>query len=278
MIRRHYLFLFLSLLLIAGMTAVSQAYADNINKEVKVCDHNGEWPPYTYFKRESGVTDKSGIEGATIELMEEVFKRIGLKHSITMMPWIRCLYEVDHFSENKKYEVFINGSYNEERASKYYITSALYKTHHALFYSTIKFKTPPVVDSPSNLVGYTFCGILGYNYAMYRKAGLINTIDTGAEGLAAVLEKVTHERCDFFPSPMEPILAGKRLGMYDYSEVISAIKIPWAGTTTFHAFIAKSSPRAFELYTKINQQIQILQSSGKSDEIFKKWLEEGDGL
>ncbi len=248
------------------------------SEEVKICYHDGEWPPYIYFKREGGKVNKAVVLGATVELFNEIFKRIGLEHSMTMMAWKRCLYEVDHFDKNDEFEIFTNGSYSESRADKYYITSALYRARQGLFYSTKKFKIPPTIGTASDLKKYNICGILGYNYAMYRKLGVTNKIDTAAQGLAHVLKKVAAQKCDFFPSPMEPILAGKKLGVYNYSKDISAIRVPWAGTTTFHAFISKKSPRAFELYTRINHEIQVLQGSGESDMIFNKWLGEGDGL
>ena len=272
---RYWHYLIILLVSAAGFTGAPEAVGSD---DVRFCYHEGEWPPYIYFKRENGKIDKSVVVGATVELFNEIFKRIGIKHSVTMGPWKRCLYEVTHFNKYKKFEAFTNGSYNEDRAEKYYITSALYKTHQGLFYSTKRFKTLPIIDSPADLKKHKICGILGYNYTMYRELGVTNKIDTAAQGLAHVLNKIAHQKCDFFPSPMEPILAGKKYDVYDYSEDIAAIRIPWAGTTTFHAFISKKSPRAFELYTKINQEIQILQGRGESDEIFKKWLEEGDGL
>jgi len=257
---------------------VSSTARSEENKEVKICYHEGEWPPYIYFKRDNGKLDKSVVEGATVELFNEVFKGIGLKHSTTMMAWKRCLQEVTFFNTYKRYEMFTNGSYNEDRAKRFYITTALYRANQGLFYSTKRFKTPPVIDSAADLADYKICGILGYNYTMYRKLGLKNKIDTGASGLATVLDKIALGRCDFFPSPMEPVLLGKKVGVYNYPESIAAIRIPWAGTTTFHAFISKKSPRAYELYTKINHQLQILQGSGRSDQIFKKWFDNGDGL
>lgn len=245
---------------------------------VHICYHDGEWPPYIYFQRQNKTVNTSVVEGATVTLFNKIFRRLKLDHSITMMPWKRCLHEVTTFNQQQKYEMTFNASFNEDRASKFYITSPLYRTRQALFYSTKKFTTPPTITSGADLKGYRLCGILGYNYTMYRKAGVINSIDTSARGLSNVLEQIANNRCDFFPSPMEPISAGKKLEVYNYSDHISAIEIPWAGTTTFHAFIAKSSPRALELYTQINQELQILQGSGESDEIFKQWLENGDGL
>lgn len=273
--RRHCYFQILSILAALAITNTPKVHG---SEEVKICYHDREWPPYIYFKRENGKIDKSTTEGATVELFNEVFKRIGLKYSTTMIPWKRCLREVNHFDKYGKYEMFTNGSYNEDRADKYYITSPLYRTNQGLFYSTKKFLTPPQIDSASDLTKYTLCGIHGYNYTMYRKLGVKNEIDTSAKGLATVLRQIVNDRCDFFLSPMEPILAGKKHGVYNYSEDIAAIRLPWAGTTSFHAFISKTSPRAFELYTNINHQLQILQGTGESDIIFKKWLENGDAL
>lgn len=275
MIQQTYHTQILLLLTLIGFSSVPNAQEI---ENIKTCSHNGEWPPYIYFKKENGVIDKSQVQGATIELFNEIFRRMELTYSMDMIPWVRCLQEVHTFGKNKRYEFFFNASYSEERASKYYITSPLYITNQGLFYSTKRFTSPPKIDSPSDLEGYTLCGILGYNYTMYRELGVMNTIDTGAKGLSTVLKKIANERCDFFPSPMEPILAGKKLGVYNYSDVIGVIHIPWAGTTGFHAYIAKTSPRAFELYTKINHHLQILKNTGEADKIFKKWLTDGDGL
>lgn len=141
------------------------------SEEVRICYHDGEWPPYIYFQREKGQVNRSVVVGATVELFNEVFKRIGLDYSTTMMPWKRCLYEVANFVKNNEFEVFTNGSYNKSRADKYYITSALYRANQGLFYSTKKFKIPPKIDSPKDLKKYKICGILGYNYTMYRALG-----------------------------------------------------------------------------------------------------------
>jgi polar amino acid transport system substrate-binding protein len=120
------------------MASEAKEGATEDTNEVKICYHDGEWPPYIYYKRDKGKINDAEIEGATVELFNKIFKRIGLKHSTTMMAWKRCLYEVTHFNTKNTYEMFTNGSYNEDRASKYYITAPLYKTNQALFYSNKK--------------------------------------------------------------------------------------------------------------------------------------------
>jgi ABC-type amino acid transport substrate-binding protein len=48
--------------------------------------------------------------------------------------------------------------------------------------------------------------------------------------------------------------------------------LPGVEPITYHMFIAKTSPRAYELVAKINQALLILQHNGVSKRIFEKYL------
>ncbi len=269
----------LSLFIFAVLPALIANTVIAAPETVAICDDGGEWPPYIYFNRTNGKIDKSApLEGATIELFDEIFKRSGLEYSIELIAWKRCLEEVTNFGANKNYEIVTNGSYNEYRQKNYYVSAPLYKTHQGLFYSADKHKQAPVIKSAKDLNKYSLCGILGYNYTMYTALGVKEEIDTGAKSLVTVLKKISEGRCDFFPSPMEPVLGGQTIGLYKLPENIKFVEAPWVGTTTFHLFVSKSSPRAYELYTKINQQIMILQGKGIATNIFRKYLPQGDGF
>ncbi|MEH6405564.1 MAG: transporter substrate-binding domain-containing protein [Sneathiella sp.] len=269
----------LSLFIFALLPALMANTVIAAPETVAICDDGGEWPPYIYYNRTNGKIDKSApLEGATIELFNEVFKRSGLDYTIELIAWKRCLEEVTNFAENKNYEIVTNGSYNEDRQKNYYVSAPLYKTHQGLFYSTDKHKQAPIIRSAKDLNKYSLCGILGYNYTMYTALGVKEEIDTGAKSLVTVLKKISEGRCDFFPSPMESVLGGQTIGLYKLPKNIEVVKVPWVGATTFHLFVSKSSPRAYELYTKINQQIMVLQGRGIAGKIFKKYLPQGDGF
>ncbi len=245
---------------------------------VKICDDGAEYPPYAYWKRINGEPDKSRLTGATVDLVKEIFTVIEMEYIIKLLPWKRCLNEVNHFGENKEYEVFIDGSYSEERAKKYYVSPTIFKTHQGIFYSKKKFADVPPINNPEDVNKFRLCGVLGNNYNPFYELGVKKQIDTGARDIHSALQKVSFDRCDFFLSSIEPIYGGVRVGQYKIPEDIVDMPFPGAKEPTFHIFVAKTSPRAYELHTKISQAILFLQYKGNAKKIFKKYLPGDDGL
>ena len=97
--------------------------------------------------------------------------------------------------------------------------------------------------------------------------------------MGAVLMKLASGRCDFYVGGLENTYGGEAVGQYKIPEDVVGIRFPVGDRKpTFHIFIAKTSPRSFELYTKINQAILLLQYQGKANEIYKRYLPGGDGL
>lgn len=248
-----------------------------IAQPVNICDDETEWPPYTYYQRVKGQPDKSKLTGAVVELLDEVFKLIGMKHSITMLPWKRCLIEVKKFDKSQKYEMFINGSFSMERAEEYYLSTPIYETHQGVFYSKKKYPSGIPISKPSDISNFKICGVLGYNYEyLYTDYGIAKgiKIDTGAKSIYIVMRKIEAGRCDILVNSIESIYGATAIGKYTIPSDIGTMPLPGIEPTTFHVFISKSSPRAYELLTKINQGILILQHSGISKRIFKKYLPE----
>ncbi len=253
--------------------AMNQAIAEPVN----ICSDHEDWAPFTYFPRVNGVADKSRQIGITQDLLKEIFKIVGLKYSVTKQPWKRCIMEVDNFGKNQKFEMFIDGTFNMERMEKYYLSMPIYSTHQALFYSKKKFPDGLPLKKLSDLNKFTFCGVLGYNYEeYYSDYGLLRSkkIDQGAKSLPMALNKIDAGRCDVLGNGVEIVYGGVAVGAYTLPPSIRSMKLPGVEPTTFHIFIAKTSPRAHELLTKINQAILVIQHNGVSKKIFKKYLPE----
>jgi len=245
--------------------------------EVKICDDKGEWAPFSYYERVDGVADKTKLTGAVTELLTEVFKIVNLKHSIDMIPWKRCTNLVDNYDKTKKYEVFVNGSYNKERAKKFLISKPIYYTHQGVFYSNKKYPNGIPFKNKSDINDFKVCSILGYDTELYYDIyGLSKTkkIDTRAKSTLAVLQKISKDRCDIFINSKEPIYGAVAIGKYKLPKDIKSINIPDQKPTSFHIFIAKKSPRAKELLEKIDKAILLLQNNGISNRIFNKYLPE----
>jgi len=242
---------------------------------IKICDDEAEWSPFIYYERVDGKVDRSKLVGFVSELMEEVFKIVGMEHSIKLLPWKRCLLYVDTYGEGKKYEAFINGSFSMERADKYWVTAPLYEMRSGVFYSTKKYPSSPQITKPSDLANFKLCGVHGYNYELlYNEYGVPKSkkIDTGALTTIAALQKISLGRCDLLESSIAVVYGGEAIGQYKIPSDIKSMPIPGGKRPTYHMYIAKTSPRAYELLTKINQALLILQNNGVSKKIYKKYI------
>ena len=130
--------LFAPLLMVAAFFSlfiVSPAKADIVN----ICDDAALWPPFAYAPLVNGEPDQSQIQGATVDLLAVIFDEIGLQHSITLLPWKRCMREVENFAYNRNFEMISNGSYSAERAEKYHASLPLYGLNRGIYYSVDRF-------------------------------------------------------------------------------------------------------------------------------------------
>ena len=237
---------------------------------VGICDDSSEWPPYSYFPRVEGKADTSQLKGAMIELIAKIFATIGMDYSITTMPWKRCLRHVATFDQRKKYEVAIEGTINAARLQNYYITTYIYTTTGGYWYSKKYYPQGPVVNSPDDLKNYKLCGIHGYNYTGYRVTN--DMLSSTPLNYQAAYAMVSKGRCDLFLSNIPTPLGKVKLGELTIPKDVVGKKVPNLPSGTFHIFIAKSSPRASELLTQINQAIHILNFNGITDKIFYTYL------
>ncbi len=246
-----------------------------IAKPVNICDDETEWPPYTYYQRVDGQPDKSKLTGVVVDLLDEVFKLIKMEYTIKMLPWKRCTREVATFDKRKNFELFVNGSFTMERAEEFYLSTPIYTTRMGVFYSKKRYPDGLPISKPSDTNNYTICGVHGYDYGyLYTHHGLEKKkkIDTGAKSIHAVMSKLALGRCDIFVNSIEPIYGATVIGKYNIPQDIGMIPLPGSEPTTFHVFVSKNSPRAYELLTKINQAILILQHNGISQKIFNNYF------
>lgn len=237
---------------------------------VKICDDAAGWPPYSYHPVVGGTPDKTELEGATIELVAEIFNLIGLEYSIDLLPWKRCLTEVAEYDKKKGYEVFINGSYNEKRAETYYVTTPIYYTRRGVFYSEEKFPDKPPITSTDDLKKYKICGVAGNNYSKYRLSD--SDIHSFPKSLEKALKMLAAGRCDVVPSSIEVAYGHALTGRSIVPGGVESLHLSDLPGSNFHIFVSKTSPRSFELLTRINQAIIILQNNGVSDRVFENYM------
>ena len=246
-----------------------------LSGELKICNDQAEWPPYTYYAREKGVANKSQLTGATKDLIDHIFEGSGIKFSIVLLPWKRCLTEV---IDGQTYEVFADASSNKERLDSYHRSHPIYKTTEGLFFSKTRFPNGLNLSTAADVNKHKLCGIMGYNYASFFELGVKKDVDLGVNHASKALQKLEKGRCEVFLSTIEPIFGAVAINQFSLGSDIDHISLPGAKGTRFYFWVSKKSPRADLLLETLNTAIDKLYSNGEADKIFKKYLPGGTAL
>lgn len=252
-------------LLLAGWMPLCQA----ADATVQICLGDGnEWPPYTYWERVDGEVDRSRLTGSASTLVLTVLQRLGLPHRVRYMPWARVQQELADFADKGRCELTWDASYNEERAAYAHFSEPLYQAHLGLFYSQRRFITEPRA-ALVQLHNYRVCGVIGYNYEVY-------SIDWDIQRFPSLqqnLDMLARQRCDFFPSEIEPLYGGVALGAYRAGHELRHLRLP--GHKAFYLMLSRGSPRGEALIAAINRELQALEASGEAEAIRQRFLPPG---
>jgi len=244
-------------------------YAQTVN----ICDDVAEWPPYIFTKTVKG---KKQLVGISVDIADEIFKRIGKKHSIKLIPWKRCVYLVDHYDKVHKYEMFMDGTYSKKRAEKFYITDVIYYTHPAACFNKDKTDAKKLYNTlnktPEKL---RYCDVNGYQTDTYYKLlGLKRSvkIDQGAKNTCDVLKKISQDRCDVMIGAYEGTLGYVISGKCKMPANIEYLHLPDVYRTGFYMFISKKYPEGEKLLKEINSALKKMKEDGTYQKIMDKWL------
>ena len=237
---------------------------------VQIClGDSNEWPPYTYWQRTDGEVDRSRLTGAASTLVLEILQRLQLPYEVHYMPWARVQQELADFAEKGRCELTWDASYNAERAAYAHYSARLYETRLGLFYSAQRFAEVPLPALLQNLQPYRVCGVIGYNYQPFGLGEPIKRFP----GIQQNLDMLQRQRCDFFPSEIEPLYGGLALGIYQGHEQLR--HVPLVASKEFFLLVSKGSPRGELLISQFDQQLKQLQASGKAQQIFQRFMPDG---
>ncbi|WP_284383290.1 substrate-binding periplasmic protein [Litoribrevibacter albus] len=253
--------------LILGALLVINAHAstDHLtqNAPVAVCDDENLWPPYAFIQDHT-------LTGAMIETTKAIFNLANIPYQIHLTPWKRCLYQVEHFQGDPTFEVFINGTYSEERASKFLVSQTVYSTGNAYFYSKDMFDAAPHIKTLSDLNDFSVCGVHGYNYDMYKiKARQLSVV---ANDLHSAFRLLKSGRCEVILNAYSVPYGSLFTDNPMIDDSIEAKIFEELPAQSFHVFVSKKTPRAGFLINQINQAITTMKNNGQIDAIFRKYL------
>ena len=123
---------------------------------LSICDDGAGWPPYTFVDPKN----PDHIIGASKDLIFGILERAGYAPHIALLPWKRCLAQV----ESGHTAMLLNASFSPERAEKFLMTKPYYSLHSVLFYRTSKYPSPPNLTTVEDMKSYRHRGFACHNY------------------------------------------------------------------------------------------------------------------
>ena len=249
------------LVLIFGISIQARALTKNT---VSICDDSAGWPPFTYLIHIDG---KKKVVGFTVDVLNTIFKKAGLKYSIVLQPWKRCLAEVAHGVHK---QMLLNASYNENRAKTYLFSDPVYITVPNYFYSKDTFPKGIKITKPEDLKKYKVCGLLGYNYKIY---GLEDEqVDTSTKNFDSLIPKLKLNRCQVFIEQYE-IIAGfgiTRNHNYLGESWLGHAPLPYMKPTSFYMLFTRNK-EGRRLQAIVNKGLEAIKASGEYDDLLKRY-------
>lgn len=240
--------------------SISSAGAVHAAQPLSVCDDGAGWPPYTF----ADPKDPDKVIGASKDLIFGILERAGYTPRITLLPWKRCLAQV----ESGQTAMLLNASYSEERAQKFLMSKPYYSLHSVLFYRTSKYPSPPKLTGVEDMQSYRYCGLYGYNYTMYSIPNA--QLDTGAKDEPSRFAMLERGRCDFVLGDLELLHAFSSMGRLNLDGT-GHIPIPGAKPKEFHAMVSKALPDADKLLKTLDEGIIAAKADKTYARIFSRY-------
>ncbi len=218
--------------------------------------------------------------GYSVDVIREIFSKHGIKFTLEIIPWKRCQAKVD---EGDQYQMLLSGGYNSDRAKKYHLTQIYYGTTYAYFWS--KKHHPNGLDIGSDsataladlVYKYQMAAILGYGMGVFKTAGIdLSSVDDGAKDYKALVSKLLDGRVDVFTEGHEIIAGLYQVGKLQHNILedtdIGSAPIPGIKSRGYHMMISKKHPVGLKLRGLIDQELTLMDATGRLDEILRKYI------
>jgi polar amino acid transport system substrate-binding protein len=231
---------------------------------VSIC---GEpWPPFLY---ETGgdKQENKDIAGIHLENFQLLAELTGLEFTFDLLPWKRCMFNVENYAKPGDHEIAIDASFNTERAEKFHLVGPMYAMGTAVFYSRKRFpdgplskKTGRVISWINEMQHFSICGLLGWNYEMYYvehgipRSNKVIRSPAGYQGMFSMLSK---GRCELVETHPALVLGEMISGELEMPKGITCSKLN-EEPEKFYLMVSRKSPRAEELVTRLSTALIYL--------------------
>lgn len=230
-------------ILCVGLLLASNAWAQNLTITTE------EYPPFNY-STDGGKT----IVGSASETVNELFKRAGIGHKITLYPWVRAI----EMAKSEKDTCVYSTTRTEEREKGFAWVGPLVQNDWVLFAkadSTIKLST--LEDAKKYKVG----GYRGDATTLFLQAQKF-TVDEAANDDQTV-QKLEAGRIDLWA-------AGSQAGPFTAAKMKIKVK-PLLTFKKTEMYLACNPGVAAETISKLNTTLQAMVKDGTTEKINKKY-------
>ncbi|MFC7419044.1 substrate-binding periplasmic protein [Iodobacter arcticus] len=217
-------------------------------KSVRVCGGQSEWPPSSYYVD----AQNKKIEGYSVDVLRGIFKSAGYQIEIQLLPWPRCLAEVQKGTD---FQIAMATSRTAERETKF------------LFSQPYLYLTPGYIRHTKNATALgnniKKCGINGFNYQAFNLASATE-IDSTANNYESVVNKLKVGRCDILLEYVEVAQALLRMERHGLqNKYFKVEKLNAAPPIAAHFIVGINSNQSKETIILLNNGLDLLEKNNK---------------
>ncbi|MES9875279.1 MAG: hypothetical protein ABW162_08145 [Candidatus Sedimenticola sp. PURPLELP] len=234
---------------------------------VSICGET--WSPFLYESGGNGQENKK-ITGLHLDNFRLLSELTGLEFKFNLIPWKRCLNDVENFSQPGDPEIAIDASFSKERAENYNLVGPMYAIGTAVWYSRKRFPDGPLSKKSGRVISwinemrdYRLCGVLGWNYDMYFVEHGIprsNEVIRSPAGLQGMFGMLSKGRCDLAEHHPALVVGAMLSGELEMPKDIACSKMN-EEPEAFYLMVSRKSPRAEELVTSLSTGLIYLKGT-----------------
>lgn len=257
-----------------GLPGFASASAPALTLQtVSVCDDVNEWPPFTYLAPGSAPpragAGPQDVLGFSVDVLRLILAPKGIAVRIELLPWVRCLREVD---SGASFQMALNASSNAERQRRFWMSEPYHATTPGYFYSRHRYPDGPPVRSAKDLTQFRVCGVHGYNYSAYGLRD--DQVDRSALNFSSVIAKLLADRCELGVGELEVVRASLFKGkpLADNPDLAYG-RVPSMPKVEFHMLVSRQHPQGEALLEVINAGLKELRDRGQLQALHRRYTQ-----
>ncbi|RTL31411.1 MAG: transporter substrate-binding domain-containing protein [Burkholderiales bacterium] len=259
------------LMQVAQAQTQTQTKTRTDKQTVDACADRAEMPPFTFTERANGqLTGR--VVGASVDILASILKASGQRLEVHLLPWARCLAEVDA----GRVQLALNVSQNEADHRSFRLTHAYFRTHAVALFARSRYPNGLDLRAPSAWASLKVCGFGGHRFEHF---GLDSSVvDRGTtQSYDQVIAKLNLGRCDLFIDSRE-VIGGTFLVNHGMRAQLAHGTIDLQALSdvppqALYFGVADSGPSSTALLQLLNQGLEELERHNELNTIVGRYMQ-----